>query len=77
MTDVRFYEPQLVEIKAPEPGEFRISSAAVRSCSLCGTMISGMGGPGDAPICERCIEPLRRGELRGCVKWQDETDTGS
>ena len=66
---VRYYEPSLVEIKPPEPGEFRIETAAILMCGLCGEAIDGMGGPGDGAMCERCVELLRAGRLRGCVKW--------
>lgn len=69
---VRYYEPRLVEIKPPAPGEFRFATAAVLSCGLCGGAIDGMDGPGDGAMCERCVEQLRAGRLRGCVKWSED-----
>lgn len=44
-------------IPPPMPG--MISTAAVRSCSRCGTIISGMGGPGNNCLCPKCFDQHR------------------
>jgi hypothetical protein len=38
-----------------------IASAALWHCSLCGDCISGMGGPGNGTICERCGDSIMAG----------------
>ena len=65
--NITYYELRPVTITEPEPGEFRMATAAVMMCSLCGGTIDGMGGPGSCPVCEFCAVRLRRGELRGTV----------
>lgn len=64
-----YHELRRVEIPAVKPGEFRILSAAVLSCGLCETVISGMGGPGSGVICDRCAGLLASGRLRGAVRY--------
>ena len=66
---LRYYELSLVEIPDPKPGEFRMATAAIRDCGLCGGIIDGMGGPGNGSICLRCAEVVKRGEARGAIKW--------
>ncbi|RYF12415.1 MAG: hypothetical protein EOO77_17440 [Oxalobacteraceae bacterium] len=63
-----YYTVDRVEVKPPKPGEFRIMTAAVMDCGLCGVMIDGMGGGGTF-ICMPCGDALSRGALVGCVKW--------
>jgi len=36
----------------------QLVTAAVRSCSLCNTMIDGMGGPGWGSICLPCGDDI-------------------
>lgn len=72
MADVEYYELATVAYDNPKPGEFRIASAALITCGLCSKTISGMGGPGDGPVCKPCGDALRRGELRGAVVWNEE-----
>lgn len=62
-----WYELKKVVVDPPVPGEFRMATAAVRSCDLCNTIIDGMGGPGHGSICVDCADDLRRGNLRGAV----------
>lgn len=69
---LKFFELQPVEIADPEPGEFRIATAAIRDCGLCGEIIDGMGGPGNGSVCVRCAEVVIRGEARGAIKWERE-----
>lgn len=69
---LRYYEPKMIEVAPPQPGEFWIATAAILMCGLCGEAIDGMGGPGDGAMCERCVEQLRAGRLRGCVKWSED-----
>lgn len=68
---ITYYELRKVSYALPEPGEFRLSTAACLDCRACGANINGMGGPGDCPICERCADVLRRGEARGCIVWEE------
>lgn len=65
---VEFYNLTKVTIEPPKPGEFRLSTAALMNCKLCGTCIDGMGGPGEA-ICVPCGDVLKSGRLVGAVKW--------
>jgi hypothetical protein len=67
--DIIYYELRKVVITAVRAGEFRLSTAACLDCALCGENIDGMGGPGNAPICERCAGVVRQGGARGCIKW--------
>jgi hypothetical protein len=71
---LEYYELQRITIPDPEPGEFRIASAALLTCGLCGTTIDGSGGPGDGPICIPCGNVVRRGQARGAIKWSESAD---
>ena len=58
-------------------GDDFISSAALIQCSLCETIISESGGPGeDAPVCISCADLLRNGLLRGVVAPNNSVDMG-
>ena len=70
MTEIKFYELGLVTIKDEQSG-FRFASAAIISCGLCGSMIDGMGGPGNGVVCIRCGDELRHGRLRSAVVWDE------
>jgi hypothetical protein len=59
-----FYELVRRKILPPSPGEFRISTAAVWSCALCGLIIDGMGGPGDGELCIRCGDLIKSGSVK-------------
>lgn len=72
MSAIEYYELRRVRIEPPQPGEFRIASAATVICGLCSRYIDGSGGPGDGPICTPCGDALKRGALRGAVKWEDD-----
>ena len=65
---VSYYELKRVDIHPPKPGDFWIMSAAVMSCLLCGTIIDGMGGPGEA-ICLRCGDVVKTQRAVGAIKW--------
>lgn len=67
---IEYFDLRLVHIEPPMPGEFRLATAAVRSCGLCGRVIDGMGGLGPS-ICMPCGEAFLRGALVGCVKWDE------
>jgi len=71
MTD----EPEYYELKpvypAPKDGGTIFATAAVLSCSLCGSMIDGMGGPGHGAVCLKCAPEMVHGRLRSCVVWED------
>lgn len=64
-----FYYDELSLRETGRPGG--LATAALLSCGLCGHTISGMGGPGQTPICEPCHDLLYRGHLRGCVIWDE------
>jgi hypothetical protein len=66
-----YYELKRVTIPATKPGEFRMASAAVRSCGLCAKAISGSGGPGSGSICIECGDLVKKGQARGAIKWDD------
>lgn len=66
--NVEWYELQRVMTTRSESS---FATAAIRSCGLCGNMIDGMGGPGYGSICIPCGDALRKGKLRGAVKWDD------
>ncbi|MNK73057.1 hypothetical protein D3C87_925470 [compost metagenome] len=51
---------------------FRLATAALLVCSLCGEMIDGMGGPGCGAVCLKCAPEMKAGRLRGCVVWEEE-----
>lgn len=67
---IKCYELRELVIEPPKPGEFRIVTAAVWACALCGGTIDGMGGPGNGEICERCAEVLKSGNARGAIVWE-------
>jgi hypothetical protein len=71
MSDLVFYELQKITIKE-DPNAFRIATAAILSCGLCGEMIDGMGGPGDGVVCVKCGDELRKRRLVGAVVWDKE-----
>jgi hypothetical protein len=73
---LKYFELREVIIEDPKPGEFRLETAAVLSCSLCGTMIDGMGGPGDGAICLRCGAVVKNGQARGAIVWPAEGQRG-
>lgn len=64
-----YYELKRITIHDAKPGEFRIASAAIMDCGLCGKIISGSGGPGNGPVCIECGDVVKRGEARGAIKW--------
>lgn len=66
-----FYTLERHEVLPPKPGEFRLSTAAVRECETCGNIISGMGG-GEPSICEPCAQVIMTGRARGTIQWGDE-----
>lgn len=68
---LEYYELTKVVIPDAKPGEFRLATAAIIDCHLCGTVIDGMGGPGHSPICTRCADVVMRGEAMGAIKWDD------
>lgn len=71
MEPIRYYQlGRLITVAPPAAGEFRIATAAILSCGLCGTVIDGMGGPGDGAVCQRCGDLLKRGGCVGAVKWE-------
>jgi len=74
MADIVYYELKQTTMPYERPGEFVIMTAAVMDCGLCGRTISGMGGPGDGAVCMPCGNELRRGALRGAVKWDAPHD---
>ena len=63
-----YFELSEVAVPPLRPGEFRLATAAVLSCGLCGSTISGSGGPGHGVICRPCGELLLAGRLRSCVQ---------
>ena len=61
MSKTEYYE--LVKHTYEPDGKFNFRTAAVRSCSLCGTMIDGMGGPGWGSICIPCGDDIKAGKV--------------
>jgi hypothetical protein len=57
MTQVTYYKIEKVTIIQT------IASAALWHCSLCGSCISGMGGPGNGTLCVRCGDSLQAGVI--------------
>lgn len=64
MSDTVYYELVRKVIPATPSGKFRIASAAVWSCQMCGEIIDGMGGPGNGEICEKCGDGILSGTLK-------------
>jgi len=62
-----WYDLKRVSQSPLDPGMSWLTTAAVRSCNLCGEAIDGMGGPGRS-ICIACGDDLLAGRLRGLVK---------
>lgn len=71
---LEYFRVEHVKIPPQKPGEFRIMTAAVISCGLCGRFIDGMGGGGTF-ICMPCGDQLAMGALTGCVKWDPPAET--
>lgn len=67
-----YYELVKRHIDPPKPGEFRIATACVWSCILCGSMIDGMGGPGDGDLCLRCGDLIKGGKVKMTEHVSDE-----
>lgn len=65
---LEYYELRKVTIAPAKAGEFSMRNAACLICSLCGDYLDGSGGPGPV-ICMRCVDIVKRGEARGCIKW--------
>jgi hypothetical protein len=63
--DYSYYELVRVDV---ERNEFAFVTAAIMQCLLCGTAISGMGGPGEA-ICIKCGDVVKRRQAIGAIKW--------
>lgn len=59
-----YYELVKRQIEPLEPGEFRITTAAVWICALCRVVIDGMGGPGNGELCVRCGDDIKSGNFR-------------
>ncbi len=64
MSDTVFYKLVKQVIPAAKEGEFRICTAAIWSCQLCGEMIDGMDGPGSGEICVKCGDDMLAGRMR-------------
>lgn len=69
---LEYFELTKVTVPDAKPNEFRLVTAAIIDCGLCGEMIDGMGGPGHGAICLRCAEVVMRGDARGAIKWSDK-----
>jgi hypothetical protein len=52
-----------------ETNPMAMTTAACVLCSLCGKIASGMGGPGNAPVCVECFELAESQQLMGCVVY--------
>jgi len=72
---VEYYELKRVTITPPEDGEFRLVTAAVIDCGLCGRMIDGMGGPGHGAVCVPCAEAVINGTAIGAIVWDKENES--
>lgn len=55
---IRHFRVVLEEAKEPTG----YSTAAIRGCMCCGTMICGMGGGGDY-LCQDCLKKMQTGEM--------------
>ena len=60
MSKIEYYE--LVK-QTYEVHPRQLVTAAVRSCSLCNDIISGMGGPGHGSICIPCGDDIKNRKL--------------
>lgn len=69
-----YYELKKVTIEPPKEGEFRIVNASLLTCSLCGTMIDGMGGHSGA-VCIKCAEVVLSGRMVGSIVWEENNDS--
>lgn len=73
MSDIlEYFELRRVRREPALTGEPLFVTAAVLSCSLCGEMIDGMGGPGDGAVCVRCADIVRSGKARGAIRWDND-----
>ena len=70
--EISYYKLEKVTIENRPGG---IATAAVRSCGLCGTMISGMGGPGSGSVCIPCGNLVKSGQARSCIDWSQAENT--
>jgi len=70
--DYSYYELRRVDVPKPSPDSF--ATAAVIHCLLCGKMISGMGGPGEA-VCIECGDVVKSHRAVGAIKWDTTNDT--
>jgi hypothetical protein len=70
---VEWYELARVSEPPLEPGEFRLATAAVFCCYLCGNTIDGMGGPGHGQVCIPCGDDLKAQRLLGAVIREPST----
>ena len=66
---IEYYELTRVTIPDLKPGEIRLTTAALITCSLCGGCIDSNGGPGDGPICIPCGDIVKSGLARTAIKW--------
>ena len=55
-----------LEPSYPETG-YAIATAAIRSCSICGAIVDGMGGPGNGSFCNPCASDIQTGRIRRFV----------
>ena len=61
---IEYYELVLRRIEPPKEGEFRITTAAVWSCTICHEVIDGMDGPGRGTLCKSCGDKIKTGNSR-------------
>lgn len=62
MSKTEYYE--LVKRVYEPEGKFLIRTQAFRFCSLCGTTIDSMGGPGWGSICIPCGDDVKAGKVK-------------
>lgn len=72
---ISYYELVRVDVPPPKSGDFIFVSAAVMSCLICGRMIDGMGGPGEA-ICIPCGDVIKSHQAQGAIKWGEHSPKG-
>lgn len=72
---VSYYKLVRVDIPPPAPNEFRLSTAALMCCRICGRIIDGMGGPGEY-VCIPCGDVVMAGKAIGAIKWDEAPPTG-